>query len=279
MTRTLTRRPGPNSFARELWRIVRDADITTSSAAVAYYAILTVVPLSFVALAIASFFLGGRESQQVARQVVQLLHLDAPTTQSAIEQQVRQLAGPAGGLGLLGLVPAAWSGSALFGAFRRALARMFGAPPVRMVHGRLRDLALVAGLALLVLASLAASGLPAYLGAVSIAAYLATVIPPLLLNWVAVLGLYLWVPGPGPRPRTAAIAAAVAAVTLELVKQGLAFYFVHISSLNRVYGSLGAVIGSLLLAYLSTLIVLLCAGVARALELTVMPPPVVDSDA
>ena len=78
--------------------------------------------------------------------------------------------------------------------------------------------------------------------------------------------LYKWVPRVRVPWRAALLAAGIVGLTWELAKYIFTWYLTNVAvgSLNRTYGSVGAVIALLLWIYLSALVILLGAELSAA---------------
>ena len=88
---------------------------------------------------------------------------------------------------------------------------------------------------------------------------------PWFLIFVALLGIYRWVPNTSVRWREAVWGAAVSAIGWELAQRGFSWYLTSgFASYRLVYGSLGAVIAFMLWLYVTALVVLYGAHLSAA---------------
>lgn len=249
------------------------------AAAIAYYALLSLFPLAVFAVTLAGYFLFARDPANQDR-VIDGLMKELPLSPDArndLRDTVAGIARVRGGLGLAGLLGAAYSASALFGALRTALNTVFRVERNRpLVQGKLLDLGMVFGLGTLLVLSL---GLTATLTIVrrfsenwfgdfavlvDVLATVANFVLPPMVSVVVFAVLYKVVPHAELNWRDALPGAALAAVGFEVLKLGFAQYVARFANYNAVYGTLGFVIVFLFFAYLSAQIVLFGAQFTRA---------------
>lgn len=231
------------------------------AAAITYYALLSLFPLTLLSIAIASFSLGPVIEQQL---IIQRLEFIAPALGQLLGENIGAIIrtrGPVTGVALVGLI---WSASTVFYTLTLTLNEMWGIQHRRAVWKR-RGLALLFVLALvgpaLFLAAFASSMVsspPPWLpesflwlkGGVSLAL-------ALLLDVVAFMTLYLLLPHGAATWRELLPGAIGAGLLWELAKKlFLSFVATYISVSNLVYGSVAAVIAFLTWAYLTSLIFL-----------------------
>ena len=245
-----------------------DSGIT--AAAIAYYALCSLFPLTLLTIAIASFSLGPAMEQQL---VVQRLEFYAPALGQMLGQNIDEIVrarGPAGGIALVGLI---WSASTVFYTLTLTLNEVWGIKQRRPVWKR-RGLAMLFVLAFvgstLFLASFAGSmisnlrpWLPDQIipiaGGISLAL-------PILLDVASFMVLYMLLPHGAASWREILPGAIGAGFLWELAKKAFLFFVsTYISLSNLVYGSVAAIIAFLAWAYLSGLIFLFGAFLSVAL--------------
>jgi membrane protein len=238
-----------------------------NAAAIAYYTLFSVFPLTLLLISLGSFVLNSQQAQEAALTAVgTYLPFATELVQRNIER-VLELRGTASVIGVVGFV---WAASGVFGSLSRAINLAWDLERPRPAWA---ERALAAGLVLLVaslfslslfstaafevvgrlsqllpsdtpigglsLIDLASAGLP-YVFTVLLFSFLYTVLPSTRVTWTEVL--------PG---------ALLASVAWEVAKNGFTFYLGSFATYNLVYGSLGAVIAVLLWSYISGLIILL----------------------
>jgi membrane protein len=232
-----------------------------TAAAIAYFAIFSLFPLTLLSIAIASFSLGPLMDQQL---IVQRLEFIAPALGQLLGQNIDEIIvarGPVTGVALVGLI---WSASTVFNTFTQTLNEIWGVKKRRAVwKGR--------GLSILFVLSFVGPILFLASFASSIMANLLTWLPDqiipivdgtslvvaVLLNVALFMILYIMLPHGTSTWREILPGAIGAGLLWELAKKAF-LYFVstYITVSNLVYGSVAAIIAILTWAYLSGLIFL-----------------------
>jgi len=240
---------------------------TANAAAIAYYTLFSLFPLTLLLISLGSFVLNSQQAQERALAVVAGYFPAAVELVRTNIERVLELRGTAGAIGVLGLI---WSASGLFGGLSRAINRAWDVQTPRPAWA---ERALAAGLVLLsallfflslystpvielvsrlssvllssspvspsLVMNLASKILPYLLTALSFS-FFYTVLPSTHVAWVEVL--------PG---------ALLASFAWEVAKIGFTVYLGGFASYNLVYGSVAAVIAVLLWSYISGVIILL----------------------
>ncbi|GAB1470714.1 YihY/virulence factor BrkB family protein [Chloroflexota bacterium] len=232
-----------------------------TAAAIAYFALFSLFPLTLLSIAIASFRLGPAMDQNL---IIQRLEFIAPALSQLLGQNIDKIVetrGPITGVALIGLT---WSASTVFYTFTNILNDIWGIKRYRSVWKR-RGLSILLVLAFvgpaLFLASFAGSAI-AYLrillpssiavmeGSVSFAVAIA-------LDVAMFMALYMGLPHGTSSWRVILFGALGAGLLWEIAKKAfLSFISSYITVSNLVYGSVAAIIAFLVWAYLSGLIFL-----------------------
>jgi membrane protein len=232
-----------------------------TAAAIAYFALFSLFPITLLSISIASFSLDPSMDRQL---IIQRLEFIAPAMGQLLGQNIDEIIearGPVTGVALFGLI---WSASTVFYTFTHTLNEIWGAKRRRAVWKR-RGLAILFVLTfvgpLLFLASFAGSML----------AHLRTLLPApiismgggagwvlaILLDVALFMALYMILPHGISTWREILPGAMGAGFLWELAKKAfLSFVSTYISVSNLVYGSVAAIIAFLAWAYLSGLIFL-----------------------
>jgi len=231
------------------------------AAAIAYYALFSLFPITLLSIAIASFSLGPAVEQQA---VIQRLEFIAPALGLLLGENIDTIIkarGPVTGVALVSLI---WSASTVFYTLSLSLNDMWEIRRRRAIWKR-RGLAVLFVLAVvgpaLFLASFASSmianlrpWLPDALRPIGSGVSLALA---LLLDVVSFMVLYMLLPRGASTWRDILPGAVGAGVLWELAKKAfLTFITTYIIVSNLVYGSVAAVIAFLAWAYLTSLIFL-----------------------
>lgn len=237
-------------------------DGLTAAAAISYYALFSLFPLLLVALAAAAFVLPDLPAR---RQVLYLVETYTPGARLLIQENLTRLVEIRSGVGLVGLIFLAWSGSAVFAAITRALDRAVGAgsrpSPLR---ARLVGLAMVAATAAVLITALAGATWLAALRRRGVTwpwppagdlDVMAQVVAG-ALTFGAILALYRWVPAGAPPVRRLWSGALLATAGLHVARTLFAGYVSAINAGVVVYGSIGVVILTLLWFFVSAAILI-----------------------
>jgi membrane protein len=175
-------------------------------------------------------------------------------------------------LGVVGIAMVAYSASVLFGAIRRSLNFVWGVDSQRpLVQQKLIDLAMLLGLVLLLLASVAATAALQTLremnrGPISSSGGIFWTLLPFAAPWAVTFLLYLFtfrfVPNARNRFRDVWLGAALAATAFEVIKYGYAIYVANFGQYDVVYGALGGILLFMFFTYVVAYTLLLGAEVA-----------------
>ena len=84
-----------------------------AAASMAYYALFSLFPLLLALIAVGSFVL---ESQEVQQRLLELVTETIPVSQDLIRQNIQQLLDLRGPIGIVGLIGLLWAGSSVFNA-------------------------------------------------------------------------------------------------------------------------------------------------------------------
>jgi membrane protein len=231
------------------------------AAAIAYFALFSLFPITLLSISIASFSLGPAMDQQF---IIQRLEFIAPNLSQLLGQNIDEIIkarGPVTGVALIGLI---WSASTVFYTFNHTLNEIWGVKQRRAVWKR-RGVAILFVLTsvgpVLFLASFAGSMI----------SYLSTFLPAsiismgngfslalaILLDIALFMVLYIMLPHGASTWREVLPGALAAGLLWEIAKKAfLAFVSAYVSASNLVYGSVAAIIAFLAWAYLSGLIFL-----------------------
>jgi membrane protein len=236
-------------------------DTAITAAAIAYFALFSLFPITLLSIAIASFSLGPSMDRQL---IIHRLEFIAPALGQMLGQNIDEIIearGSVTGVALVGLI---WSASTVFYTFTHALNEIWGVKQRRAVWKR-------RGLAILFVLSFVGPTLFLASFTGSMIAHLRTLLPDpiismgggvslvlaILLDVALFMVLYMMLPHGGSTWRVILPGAMGAGFLWELAKKVfLSFVSTYISVSNPVYGSVAAIIAFLAWAYLSGLIFL-----------------------
>ncbi len=236
-------------------------DTAITAAAIAYFALFSLFPITLLSISIASFSLGPTMDQQL---IIQRLEFIAPAMGQLLGQNIDEIIkarGPASSIALVGLI---WSASTVFYTFTHTLNEIWSVKRRRAVWKR-------RGLAILFVLIFVGPTLFLASFAGSLIAHLRSLLPDqiiylegsfslilaILLDVALFMVLYMMLPHGAAAWREILPGALAAGFLWELAKKAfLSFVSTYISVSNLVYGSVAAIIAFLVWAYLSGLIFL-----------------------
>lgn len=238
-----------------------------SAAAIAYYTLFSIFPLTLALISLGSLVLDSAEAQEAALSLVAAF---SPAIVDLVEENIQQVLQLRGTFGLIGVVGFLWSSSGVFGALSRAINTAWEVERPRPAWA---ERALALGLVLLVallfflsLFSTAAFELVTRLSNLilgeppvppgSLLNLLANMLPYILTLLLFIL-LYRVFPYAQVAWSDVLPGATLASVVWEVAKHAFAFYATELAFYNLVYGSLAAVVVLLLWSYFSGVIILL----------------------
>ena len=231
-------------------------DSTITAAAIAYFALFSVFPLTLLSVSLASFSLGPVMDQRL---VVHRLEFIAPALGQLLGQNIDDIIMQRGSITIVALLGLIWSSSTIFYMLTRTMNKIWGITRRRSFWQQ-RGLAIMVVLAFVVPALFLASV------AGSLIATLRTLLPDeiiqiwggislgvaILLDVVLFMVLYLILPHGAATWREIWPGAIGAGLLWELAKKAFLFFIsTYISASNLVYGSVAAIIAFLTWAYLS----------------------------
>jgi membrane protein len=234
------------------------------AAGVTYYTLISLFPLLLAALSVAGFFLTDPADQaNLIDKLIDNLPIAAGEGRKDLADVISSVVSARGTLGVVGILGALWTGSALFTAIRSALDDIFRVKHERpFILGKILDIASVFGFGVLLALSAAATILIAYIQKssddlfgdtaarpVAIALALGYFTVPAIFSAVVFFLLYTVIPRHGAPPRYAIPGAVFSAICFEGLKIGFTWYVASFGNYNATYGSLGFVI--VLLAFVS----------------------------
>jgi YihY family inner membrane protein len=247
------------------------------AAGIAYRVLFSIVPLAIVVVAVFGLLLGNREVHDaVVDTVVRALPPSVASRQD-VATAISDIAAPSGLVGVVTIALFAWAATGMMASIRTGLELVLGAGRGRpAARGKLVDLVLVVGAAVLVLATVAATVLDrlaqrelrridALAGLrSSFAGASAPRIAAVLASIVIVVLLYRFVPSRRLR-RTDALAGAVTtAILLLAISFASTRIYDNVTRLSVVYGSLTSALVFLYSVYLYASALLFGAQVAAA---------------
>ena len=253
------------------------ADGLFVSAGLAFFFLMTMIPLLLLSVSIVGFVL---TSEQAGREVVSQLTSNFPVYRNEISRALLRIVQARKSSGLVGTVILVVFATPLFGASRLVLHRLMGLKVGRgFVRGMVVDAGSVVLLGVLLFALTAITWAfywfqvfvlaPANLPVNWLAAM--TVVFSLALSMVMFYLGYRFVPVRHMRPGPALAGAAVATVLWEIAKQLFRIYIREVGVYDQIYGALGVLVAFVMFVYYSAVVFVV--GGAYAASLDAVRPP------
>jgi len=236
------------------------------AAALAYYTVLSLVPLGILAFSLADVFETFFNLQD---RIIDLLREQglpdaADKAGDVIESLIASAKAAKGKMGVVGTAGLILTAMGLFSALDRAFNRVWKTGIQRTFLQRFRAFWFIltlgpflAGISVWATAKLRSAAVMEsmeYLGPLWRASIL---LVPFLLTWCLFFVINMYVPNTRVRPRSALMGAIVAGTVWELAKRGFNLYVANAAQIDRVYGPIGIFPLFILWTYVTWTIVLL----------------------
>jgi membrane protein len=244
-------------------------ETSISAAALAYYALFSLFPIILVTIFIASYPLLPFLNQQ---SVLNRLEFLAPSLSSLLGPNISRIVATRGTVTIVALVSLIWSASTVFNMLNQTMSDLWGNKkkvPMWERRGLAILLVLVFAGPVLVLVSFGSSMLSSVFSLFPTQYTALTnvigVIVSIVLD-IALFSLFYYIFPHGRATRKALLIGAIAAGVLwELAKRAfLAFESSYLSSNNLIYGSVATIIAFLFWSFVSSMIFMFGAYLARA---------------
>jgi membrane protein len=235
---------------------------SANAAAIAYYTLFSLFPLTLLLISLGSLFLNSEQAQEAALAVVAVY---MPAAVDFVRNNIERVLELRGTVGVISVLAFVWSASGVFGGLSRAINRTWDVERPRPVWA---ERALALGMVLLVallfflsLFSTAAFELVARLSALILGEpawiNVSTRVLPYVFSFLLFAFLYRVLPYARVTWAEVLPGAVLASFAWEVAKHGFTFYLTGFASYSLVYGSVAAVIALLLWSYISSVIILL----------------------
>ena len=246
--------------------------------AVAYYALLSIVPLSILALVVLTNFV---EEQELVQILSRYLEMAVPGYAATLTEQVKAFLQHRTTIGFIGFAGMLFFSSLAFSVLQSAMSVIFSRHPRKARRNYLLSAVIPYGYIFvmgfgIVLASLVVGAIEnlesrhlALLGwslelggAPAVALYVLGIVGEVLLF----TSFYLVLPAARVRLRYAVIGGMTAALLWEITRRVLVWYYGAVSMVNVIYGSIAITVVALLSIEFVSMILLLGAQVIAELE-------------
>ncbi len=244
-------------------------DVTHMAAGVAYYAILSLFPLTIGLMALLSPVL---HDENVKGQILDFFQTYLPGSTGALDANIQSVGEYRGQLGMISLAGLFWTASALFGAVSKAVNRAWDVHQDRPFYvAKLRHIAMALSVGVLFLMSVFATSALQFIDTFGperlrflehgVVQALARILP-FFFSFGIFIVIYKFVPNTPTYWGYVWPGALFAAFCFELGKTLFLFYLDEFANFERIYGSLGPLVALLVWAYISSFILLIGAELA-----------------
>lgn len=245
------------------------------AAAISYYSLLSLFPLTIVIVAIFGVVADDSAARErVIGFVLDNVPLREERGRADLEELLSAVTGASGGFGIFGVIGLLLAASAVMGGVRHALNAAWEVTnPRPALQGKLVDLLLVFATGVVIATSFAmtlavqfAATLGDPLGAAGALAHdailLAGRLVPALLTFAVCTGVFVLVPARRNRLRDVWPGVLIVVLGFEAAKIGFSLYLQNAANYGAVYASLGGVVAFLVFVFVAANLVLLGAELA-----------------
>lgn len=266
------------------WEILRDGVVNyfrdgslNQAAAIALYALLSIVPLFVLSVLAAGWFLGA--NRDIQERIIEIIKGFHPYFSGDLLAQLGKIDDKSRLLGWIGIVSLIWFSSMIFGALETALnitfrckghrnfllskLLMFSMIPMGWVTGLTS--VLLTYVATLISSQVPVTGLP-FLHLHLLTQLVLRYAVPFLVLVLFIAIVFMVIPAKRIRLRTALAGSCVFAVLVELVKHAFTWYVAYHTRYNAIFGSLETVVILVVWVYYVALIFLFCAELMSSYE-------------
>lgn len=252
--------------------------IFLSAAGLSFNVLLCFIPLVLLVFYALGFYLGTEDAIATVDRSIQDLGLfpyEREQLRGMVIDLIREFVGGSQLAGLIGALGLIWTSSALFGALRTVLGRIFHVEDTRSIFAsKLRDFAMlsVVGIAvILVTVFMYGVSMIKGLGQRVFGLELESIIfndvlnalIPFVLSFLLFLIVFTIVPDKRQRFRVVLIASSIAALLWGLAKFAFSYYLQHLWKIGMIYGPYAVLVATALWVYYSSLTLLFAAEVGQ----------------
>jgi len=281
----LTRASAARHFVGRVWHMLGEDDVMFLASGVSFNLLLAVVPFVLLLISVSTVFLGNTPDM-AADAAVAFIDRLLPTTWSegqSVRATVREIARVSGSVSLYSAIGFLWFSTRVFSSMRSVFQVTFDVPNERgILHGKAFDLlaSFLAAIGITVYGSLSAYLLVASTRGASVLERLGvrdSIMGPIeyafgrLLAFALVVllcfAVYRLIPNRPIPSRTAWIGSIITSVLFELARIGFSLYVARFAPGSLYTGALTTLVVITLWTYYASLIFIIGAEVAQALEL------------
>jgi membrane protein len=281
----LTRLSAARQFIGRVWSMLAEDDVMFLASGVSFNLLLAVVPFVLLLISVSTFFLGNTPDE-AADTAVAFLDRLLPTTWSegqSVRATVREIARVSGSVTLYSTIGFLWFSTRVFSSMRSVFQKTFDVPNERgILHGKAFDLvcSLFAAIGITAYGSLSAYLIVATTRGASVLERLGVrndIMGPLeyafgrLVAFALVVllcfAVYRLIPNRPIPSRTAWVGSITTSVLFEIARIGFSMYVAQFALGSFYTGALATLVVITLWTYYASLIFILGAEVAQAVEL------------
>ena len=259
---------------KKLWgKFIRD-DVLFLASGIAFNIVICVIPLILIIFAIAGYMLSS--STDLWDRVVVYIQNLIPVSSERIINNTQRLIEDRTLIGIIGLVSLAFTATRLFASLRTVLDYVFETKHTRgIIHGKLFDFTMLLLMSMIViLTNLTFHFLPRLFREnillnnriFSLISLFESQVVGIILTFLLTVGLlfisYKFFPSKKMANDTCLIATLIAAVFIEITKNIYGWFLSMYPEINRVYGTLGAIVALIFWFYISALVYVVAAEIA-----------------
>ena len=267
--RAISRRLGRYLLVMLILRTLQemsDDDATHMAAAISYYALLSLFPLTLGLIAIMSFVHDAPSPETITNWVASFL----PGSENLVKVNIESVLAVRGTIGVFAVLGLFWAGSAVFGGITRSINRAWDVQADRPLYiSKARQLVMASLTGLLFLSSItittflrvyerfAELNIPFGDMLISTTSLAILHVSSFAMVLAVFLMLYKFMPNTKTYWKYVWVGAFVAAVLFETTKNLFIVYLNTFTNFANVYGALAPVVALLVWAYVSGLILIL----------------------
>jgi membrane protein len=243
---------------------------TNQAAAIALYALLSIIPLFILTLLMVSSLFSA--NPEIEQRLIEEIHRLFPSFSETLLSQLGQIQGKKEVLGWVGIISLIWFSAMIFGAIETALNMIFRSRIYRnYLISKLLAIAMIPMGWAIGVASVGIAYVAAILAEQPMLGEVGTLyfpalhgmfisyILPYLVTAVFCTIVYKVIPTAEVDLKSALVGSAVFSILLEIAKQFFTWYVAHYTRYNVIFGSLEAVVILLIWVFYIALILLFCA--------------------
>ena len=271
LTRINQRGGGIVEIIQQTARRTGEERVTEAAAGMAYYGFFSFFPLLLVTIVVIGTVLENTLSKE---QILEALLQVFPFSHDLIAENISQVLGARGSVGIIGLLGLAWAALGGFTVLARNVNRAWPNAKTRnILKMRLMALimltVLIGGLLVLFVFNTVMDILPKpvnHIAEQATSSQFFSELSMVMLLFITLMVLYWWLPSTRVLWQDAAWGALASSISISIVTRGFTWYLESgLSTYNLIYGSLGTIVALLFWIYLLSLLVFIGAHLSASI--------------